>query len=220
MELRQYAAIVWKWLWLIVLTTLVAAVSSYLATGDQPLTYRVKTTLMVGQVLQKRNPSGADFFLAEDLARTYSEVARRHPVRQATMDALGVSWLPGYTVRSVPNTQLIEIQVIDTSPNCIFVKDRDGKYILANEAVAGLYGVSLDKIVGMNITAAIEAATVEQNLTKRVEMYQEIQTKFDSALVYCYLLREDNYMFYRWNIVGAYVSPIQIYWMTPLTWVH
>ncbi|MBC8449760.1 MAG: polysaccharide biosynthesis tyrosine autokinase [Chloroflexi bacterium] len=116
MELRQYAAVIWKWLWLIVLATLVASVSSTLATRQQPPIYEAKTTLLVGQALQKQDVNQTDFWLGQALAQTYSEVAKRQPVRQATMNALGLSWLPEYNVKPVANTQLLEIQVVDTSP--------------------------------------------------------------------------------------------------------
>jgi len=39
-------------------------------------------------------------------------------------------------------------QIIDISPNLIFVKDRQGRFILANKAVADVYGVAPDAIVG------------------------------------------------------------------------
>lgn len=39
-------------------------------------------------------------------------------------------------------------QVIDSDPNLIFVKDEDGKILLANEAMAKIYGHTTDSIVG------------------------------------------------------------------------
>jgi PAS domain S-box-containing protein len=39
-------------------------------------------------------------------------------------------------------------QVIDTNPHLIFVKDWDGKYVLANEAVADLYGTKVEQLLG------------------------------------------------------------------------
>ena len=36
--------------------------------------------------------------------------------RRPSQAALGLSWLPEYTARMLPNTQLLEIQVIDTDP--------------------------------------------------------------------------------------------------------
>ncbi|MGB3533431.1 MAG: diguanylate cyclase [Microcoleaceae cyanobacterium] len=38
--------------------------------------------------------------------------------------------------------------VIDTSPNIIFVKNWDGEYILANQAVAKFYGTTVDQLIG------------------------------------------------------------------------
>ena len=38
--------------------------------------------------------------------------------------------------------------VIDTDPNFIFVKDRDGRYVLANRATAEAYGTTVENMVG------------------------------------------------------------------------
>ena len=39
-------------------------------------------------------------------------------------------------------------QVIDTNPNLIFVKDWDGKYVLANEAMAQFHGTTVESLIG------------------------------------------------------------------------
>jgi PAS domain S-box-containing protein len=39
-------------------------------------------------------------------------------------------------------------QVIDTNPHLIFVKDWDGKYVLANAAVAEIYGTTVEHLIG------------------------------------------------------------------------
>ena len=39
-------------------------------------------------------------------------------------------------------------QVIDTSPNMIFVKDRDGTFLLANSALAAAYGLGVEAVEG------------------------------------------------------------------------
>ncbi len=116
MELRQYFNTIRKWWWLIALATLVATVASFLATRSQPLQYSSKTTLMVGRTLENPNPTGNDIWLGQQLAQTYAEIAKRDVVRDATMAELGLSWLPEYAVSLVPNTQLLEIRVIDTNP--------------------------------------------------------------------------------------------------------
>jgi capsular polysaccharide biosynthesis protein len=93
MELRQYVNIIWKWLWLIVLATVIAAGSSYYASRSMPRIYQTSTTLMVGQTIQNRNASGQDIWTSQQLAEAYAQVAIRQAVLQGVADALGFeSW--------------------------------------------------------------------------------------------------------------------------------
>jgi PAS domain-containing protein len=39
-------------------------------------------------------------------------------------------------------------QVIDVDPNFIFAKDRDGRFTLANQAVADAYGTTVENLIG------------------------------------------------------------------------
>ena len=116
MELKEYIRPLRKWWWLLLASTLVAAIASFIAVSRQPPTYQTRTTLMVGRAINNPNPTGNEFWLTQQLANTYADIAKREPIRRGVMEALGLDWLPNYTVRVVPNTQLIEITVTDTSP--------------------------------------------------------------------------------------------------------
>ncbi|MBM4457728.1 MAG: polysaccharide biosynthesis tyrosine autokinase [Chloroflexi bacterium] len=116
MELKEYILPLRKWWWLIVASVFIATVSSYLATRQQSPIYQARTTIMIGSAIENPNPTGNDFWLTQQLANTYADIAKREPIKQATMAALGLNWLPEYTVRVVANTQLLEITVVDTSP--------------------------------------------------------------------------------------------------------
>jgi len=122
MELRHYLRLLWKWLWLIVLSTGIAAGSSYLATRSMPRIFESSATLGVGlQTIQNPNASGADVYTAEQLAQTYALIAGYQPILQGTVDALGLQgdWqsLQGQVNASVvPGTQLLRISVMDTDP--------------------------------------------------------------------------------------------------------
>lgn len=105
-----------KWWWLIAACTLLAGVSSGLYTLRQPRTYLSRTTIMVGSSLLEPNPNSNDLYLAGQLASAYADIVQRSTVRDATQAALGLGWLPYYTARLVPNTQLIELSVVDTDP--------------------------------------------------------------------------------------------------------
>ena len=116
MDLKTYINPMLKWWWLIVLATALASISSYLAVRQEPPTYQSRTTLMIGRAIDDPNPTGTQFSLGQQLAQTYADIARRELVRNATKEALGVNWLPSYAVNALPNTQLIEITVVDASP--------------------------------------------------------------------------------------------------------
>ena len=116
MELKQYILPLRRWWWLLFAATLIAAASSYLATLRQPPIYQTLSTLMIGQVITDPNPTGAEFTLSRQLAENYAEIANREPVRIATMEALGLSWLPDYKATALPNGQFIEVVVTDTLP--------------------------------------------------------------------------------------------------------
>jgi non-specific protein-tyrosine kinase len=76
---------------------------------------------MIGQVIEKSDPTYVDFYTGERLAQTYSELIRREPILKAAAAALGFEdrWrgLQGkVSVSLVPGTELLEIRVIDTDP--------------------------------------------------------------------------------------------------------
>lgn len=121
MDLTQYLKRVLKWWWLVLLSVGIAGVASYLTTSKQPFIYQTTTTLLVGQVTQKVNPTYQDFAMTEQLARSYSQIATRQPVLQAAIDALGLEmdWQTLYahlSVYPIEGTQLLAITTWDTSP--------------------------------------------------------------------------------------------------------
>ena len=116
MELSRYFGIVRRWWWLLAAATVLAAVSSYVAVSQQPLTYEARTVLMLGRTIEDPNPSGTELNLGQQLAAIYADLANMRVVREETMAALDLDWLPNYRARPLPNSQLIEITVTDTSP--------------------------------------------------------------------------------------------------------
>jgi polysaccharide biosynthesis transport protein len=116
MELKEYVRPLLKWWWLLLVAAAVAAVSTFLFIRQQPPVYQARTTLIIGRTVFQANPSSNDLWLSQSLGRYYADLARRQPVRMATMEALGLSWLPGYSAYPLPNSQLIEIMVTDTNP--------------------------------------------------------------------------------------------------------
>jgi polysaccharide biosynthesis transport protein len=116
MELKTYIIPLLRFWWLLCVAAVVAAISSFLFVRQQPDIYRTRTTLVVGTTVYEANPGGQDIWLSQQLASFYADLANRATVRDATMAALGLNWLPDYAVRPLANSQLMEITVTDTNP--------------------------------------------------------------------------------------------------------
>ena len=121
MELRQIVGIVWKWVWLIALAVVIAAGSSYLASKAATPLYRTSTTLMIGRIIQDPDPSSMQIYTASQLGYTYIQLAKREPVLKGAIDSLGLqmNWqsLAGrVTASTIPQTQLLQISVVDSDP--------------------------------------------------------------------------------------------------------
>ena len=116
MEFKEYIAPLLKWWWLIVLATAVAGFSSYLATQQQQPVFRSSTTLIIGNAFENPNPSNNELFMSQVLASTYVDLANRQSVREDTMEALGLDWLPEIRVTQPNNSNTIDILVADTNP--------------------------------------------------------------------------------------------------------
>ena len=121
MEIRRYLRVFRRWWWLLVAATLIASVSSYLATRSIPRTYRSRARVMVGESIQSRNPDWMSINTAQQLALTYAELATSHRVLQGVVDSLGLQAsadvLRGMvSVKLVQGTQLLDITVVDTDP--------------------------------------------------------------------------------------------------------
>jgi PAS domain S-box-containing protein len=60
-------------------------------------------------------------------------------------------------------------QVIDINPNLVFVKDREGRFTLANKAVGDLYGTTVENLIGKT-DAAFNANHDEVEHFRRVDL--------------------------------------------------
>jgi succinoglycan biosynthesis transport protein ExoP len=116
MELNKYIFPLRKYWWLVVASTLVATIFSFLSILRQPTIYQAHTTLMIGTTINNPNPSSNELFLGQQLAAAYADLANREIVYNATKNTLGMNQLPEYIARALPNTQLIEITVKDVDP--------------------------------------------------------------------------------------------------------
>lgn len=184
MDLIQYFKGALRWWWLILLSTTIAAVASYLASTQQPRIYQTTTTILVGQVIQKANPDGSDFALTEQLAESYAQIARRQPVLQATVDALGLDmgWQDlqwRVNAYSIPRTQLLGITVQDISPErAVAIADEIAHQLILQSPASPNNKARQDR--GQFVQNQL--VELEGRIQKAQEQVKELQAKLDTAL--------------------------------------
>jgi len=70
-------------------------------------------------------------------------------------------------------------QVIDTDPNFIFAKDREGRFMLVNKAIADVYGTTVDNLVGKtDADFNSNHAEVTHFRLKDLEVLDSLQERF------------------------------------------
>lgn len=120
-EIRHLAAMILRrWPILLLGAVLGAALGYVLSQRAEPV-YRATAVLVVGQSIQSSELESRDIQIAEQLAPTYAEIARRQPVLQATVNALelDMGWQQlRELVRVTPieGTQLLDVTVEARGP--------------------------------------------------------------------------------------------------------
>jgi succinoglycan biosynthesis transport protein ExoP len=168
MDLKQYIMPLLRWWWLLVVATLVAGGSSYSIVRQQPPIYQAHATLMIGRMIQDPNPNSGEFYLVQQLAAAYADIGNREPVRNKTMEALGISYLPETWVSAVPNSSLIAIAVTDT--------DARRAQIVANELANQLI---LTSPTGSNSEDQTRQRFVNDQLDKLQSQIQDTNTEVE-----------------------------------------
>jgi capsular exopolysaccharide synthesis family protein len=168
MEINAYIKPLIKWWRLLVVSTTLALVASSISTLFQPSQYVSRTTLMTGSTILDPNPDSGQIFIAQQLSSIYADMANREPVQAATMQALGIEWLPEFEARVVPNTQLIEISVTDTIP--------ERAQIIADELAHQLI---LQSPALNNTGSGQRKEFVQQQLTSLETQIEETQDRID-----------------------------------------
>lgn len=121
MELKQYAILLWRWLWLIVLAAVLAATGAYISGSMQTPIYQASTTVLIDQAPDARTSDYTALILSQQLASTYSQLMTKRPVLEEVSDRLGLSSGPNslrgsIQVSPIRDTQLIEITAQHSDP--------------------------------------------------------------------------------------------------------
>ncbi len=90
MELKLYYAILRRWLWLILLCTLLAAAGAYLFSSQQARVYQARSTVLLDNSKAASDGQAySDILAGERLARTYAEMFNGRQALNIGLDQLG-----------------------------------------------------------------------------------------------------------------------------------
>lgn len=150
MELKQYASILLRWTWLIVLCALIASLLAYVVSRQQTPIYAASTVLLVNSPARGiAQYSDSALRSTEGMLGTYAELLVKRPVLEETIKDLNLSRSPEslkqqIAVTVTPNTLLLVLTVEDTDPQraadianqLVRVLNRQEQELLANPYAA------------------------------------------------------------------------------------
>ena len=114
----EYALILWKWAWLIILCAFLAATAAYLISIMQTPVYEANSLVMVTGATGSQPDTSSSVYLAQQLTQTYAQWITTTPVLEGVSSQFGLSTLLAtVSAKPIPNTQLMRVTVTDTDPN-------------------------------------------------------------------------------------------------------
>ena len=121
MEVRHYIALVWRWLWLIILGVVTAAAFAFFYSRSQEPVYKATSVLLITEGAANTNNDYSALQYSEQLAQSYVQRLKNHEVLVQAISNLGLSLnadrlAENIQVSLLNNSQLIALSVEDNTP--------------------------------------------------------------------------------------------------------
>ncbi len=113
--------IIRRWLWLLLIVTVITAGIGYLAAQNQPVTYQADSHLLVGPSLTSPSPNLNDLRAAGQLLETYAYLIMTRPflediISELELDTTASRLSNSIEVTTSPTSQVMDIEVTDSDP--------------------------------------------------------------------------------------------------------
>src|SRR4030067_3511647 len=121
MELKKYATLLWRWMWLILIVTALPAGITYANGRMQVPVYMASSTVLIDQAPSASYSDISSILMSQHLASTYVELMTKRPVLDKVIEAIGLNMDPAslkgaIQISPVPDTQILEVSVKHTDP--------------------------------------------------------------------------------------------------------
>jgi capsular exopolysaccharide synthesis family protein len=171
-ELKRYGAILWHWVWLMVVGVVLGAGAAYTSSRLTTPVYAASTTLLINEAPSSgKTTDYASILTSERLAQTYSVMMTKRPVMTEVVKTLSLDssrdnvarLATRVSVNLVRDTQLVVLQVEDEDP----------------ELATSLANAIPVEFARQNLAQQVERyADSKANLAKEIEtLKQQIITK-------------------------------------------
>jgi capsular exopolysaccharide synthesis family protein len=172
MDFSRIPNIIYRYLWVVLLTTLVASVTTYFMISNEPVSYKATTQLLVGASLDSPSPDLESLRIGGQLISTYAELVQTRPFLESVnnkleqkedLTALGRS----LSVRQSTETRVLTINVFHSDPK---------QAVAVANAVAQTF-VDLSPSGKDNTTELLRA-----QMNVQAQQLEEIVTKAEAAI--------------------------------------
>ncbi len=192
LDIRQYLALFFQWVWLIVLATVLAGGAAFLVSKQMTPIYQASTIVMVNAAPSSQVNTYNSIITSQQLASTYSKMFTTQPVLDEVAqqlkqpDGLGVS----ISVSPVTNTELLRISVSSTNPEWaaqvantlveVFAKKivsiQGERFAISKQNLQKQISNMEDQIKALETQATTQTDPVEvKRLQDKIDQYRQIQ---------------------------------------------
>jgi succinoglycan biosynthesis transport protein ExoP len=114
----EYANLLWRWSWLLVLLACLAGGVAYYTSSQQTPVYQSSTLVMINAAPSAASATYGSVVTSQQLVETYAQILITHPVLDGVKQQLGLTELDSKSIQVDPlqNTQLLTVTVQDTDP--------------------------------------------------------------------------------------------------------
>jgi non-specific protein-tyrosine kinase len=175
--ITEYAGLLWRWAWLLILLAVLAGGTSYYLSKRQTPVYQASALAMINIA-----PNAQDYtslYIGQQLGESYAQLMVTRTVLDSVAQRLGLQYLPASVqVSPITNTQLLTVTVTGTDPEQIA--------LIANTLVA----VFSEQI---QADQSSRYADSKQNLQTQMDtLNQQIQTSSANLAVLGQQIQNDN----------------------------
>ena len=179
---KIHFSIILRWLWLLILATLVASVVTYWVSQQQTPTYEANVRLIVGPGLDSPNPDLNALRTSGQLMQTYAEMVTTQPVLQVVVDELGLDIPPSrlggrISVKTNKETQILSITVRDDDPRQAVAIANAAADMLLRLSPASSSSPEARLMDQMRS----QAPKIEANIATSEEIIRQLEVEFQAA---------------------------------------